>query len=144
MGKTIGSPAPRGRAGRDSGSTGGTILVVDDAQVVSEIIADLLAEEGYSVVQAGNGREALEALFAGLRPDIILLDLIMPVMDGWQFLGERSKNPALRAIPVLVISATAEVAEIPGTGGFIRKPMKLDRLLEAVERECRRDLEGRR
>jgi CheY-like chemotaxis protein len=112
-----------------------TILVVDDDAEIRESIADLLRDEGYRAAVAGHGREALERLRDGTRPDLIVLDLMMPVMDGWQFLDERARDPALKAIPVVVVSATHETLRPPDTCAFIRKPMRLDDLLAVIARE---------
>jgi CheY-like chemotaxis protein len=111
-----------------------TILVVDDDPEIRESIADLLRDEGYQVAVASHGGEALEQVRNGARPDLIVLDLMMPVMDGWQFLDERTRDAALRAIPVVVVSATPETLQPPDTCAFIRKPMRLDDLLDVVAR----------
>jgi CheY-like chemotaxis protein len=113
-----------------------TILVVDDDAEIRESIADLLQDEGYEVAVAANGREALDQIRAGLRPRVVVLDLMMPVMDGWQFLDERARDAALKAVPVVVVSATPETLQPPETCAFIRKPMRLELLLEVVGREC--------
>jgi CheY-like chemotaxis protein len=115
----------------------GTVLVVDDDIAIRETLAVVLDEEGYSVAQAVNGREALDRIQEGLRPDLIVLDLMMPVMDGWQFLEERAKDQSLREVPVVIVSATPETLQPPEVCAFVRKPMRLDHLLEVIERECR-------
>jgi CheY-like chemotaxis protein len=112
-----------------------TILVVDDDPEIRESIADLLRDEGYHVAVASHGGEALEHVRNGARPDLIVLDLMMPVMDGWQFLDERTRDAALKTIPVVVVSATPETLQPPDTCAFIRKPMRLDDLLNVVARE---------
>jgi CheY-like chemotaxis protein len=112
-----------------------TILVVDDDAEIRESIADLLRDEGYQAATAAHGREALDQLREGARVDLIVLDLMMPVMDGWQFLDERARDPALKRIPVVLVSATPETLQPPNTAAFIRKPMRLDDLLGAVARE---------
>jgi CheY-like chemotaxis protein len=117
-------------------SAGRTILVVDDDAEIRESIADLLRDEGYAVLVAAHGREALDQLRGGAGAGLIVLDLMMPVMDGWQFLEERSRDAALSAVPVVVVSATPETLQPPDTCAFIRKPMRLDELLAVVAREC--------
>ena len=113
-----------------------TVLVVDDDASIRDTIAELLSEEGYQVVVAAHGREALELIRGGVRPQLIVLDLMMPVMDGWQFLEVRAADPELSAVPVVVVSATPETLQPPETCAFVRKPMRLEHLLEVVGREC--------
>lgn len=97
----------------------------------------VLEGEGYGVLTARNGEEALEVLLrADPRPVLVLLDLMMPVMNGWAFLEERARQPALQAIPVLVLTAS-EPEEIPGAVGILRKPFDLDALINGVERHAR-------
>src|SRR5262245_34540626 len=81
------------------------VLVVDDDEMIQESIREVLHDEGYDVALAQNGVEALAKLRAGPRPSVILLDLMMPVMDGWQFRSEQKKDGTLAAIPVIVITA---------------------------------------
>lgn len=113
----------------------GTVLVVDDDAEIRETLAGVLAEEGYQVASAIHGKQALDAIRDGLRPDLIVLDLMMPVMDGWQFLEERSKDPTLSAVPVVIISATPETLQPPDISAFVRKPMRLGDLLAVIEQE---------
>src|SRR4051812_1696827 len=80
------------------------ILVVDDDREIRAVVDDLLTGEGYSVRTAGNGRQALEIL-AQWRPEVILLDLSMPEMNGWTFLAHQQADPTLAGIPVIVMSA---------------------------------------
>ena len=77
------------------------ILVVDDDPDIRDSLREVLEDEGYGTSCVANGREALDFLRSGKRPCVILLDLMMPVMDGWQFLEEQKRDPALAAIPVL-------------------------------------------
>jgi CheY-like chemotaxis protein len=115
----------------------GCILLVEDDDTIRESLAAILGEEGYSVVEAENGKVALDWLLQNPAPHMILLDLYMPVMNGMDFRAEQVQNPALRAIPVVVISA-----EDPGkttAWGFdrlVRKPIDLDELLTCVGELC--------
>jgi CheY-like chemotaxis protein len=105
------------------------ILVVDDDREVREALKLILEGEGYDVVSATNGLEALERLDEGCRPCLILLDLLMPLVDGWQFLAERSKTPELAAIPVIVITAADEIRVSRRRTSILRKPFALEDLL---------------
>jgi len=116
----------------------GTVLVVDDDMEIRETLAGVLDEEGYAVATAVHGREALDQIHAGLRPSLIVLDLMMPVMDGWQFLEERAKDEQLRQVPVVIVSATPDNLQPPDTCAFVRKPMRLDDLLDVIAREVSR------
>ena len=82
-----------------------TVLIVDDDSAVRTALKELFETEGYAVAVASNGRAALNHLGAGLRPCVVLLDLMMPVMDGWDFRTEQLKDPALKEIPVFIITA---------------------------------------
>ena len=114
------------------------ILLVDDEASVREVSEALLQAEGYRVVCAVDGRDALAILRAGLRPCIIILDLMMPVMDGWDFRSEQLKDPELLKIPTIVYSAVGEIREAVETlnvaGGFEKGDF--DEMLRFVEQFC--------
>jgi CheY-like chemotaxis protein len=115
------------------------ILVVEDDDTVREALAMVLEHEGYRVGVAADGAEALALLRGGLSPCLILLDLMMPVMDGWQFRREQLNDPRLAPIPVVVVSAhtrAAEFAAAPGIADVIAKPIDFDRLLDTLQRHC--------
>jgi CheY-like chemotaxis protein len=112
-----------------------TILVVDDEYAVVEALAALLEDEGYNVATAANGEEALAVLAGGLSPDLILLDVMMPRMDGRALLGALRRDPIRRAVPLIVMSAALSPlspAEL-GDAVFLPKPFDLRRLLAAIE-----------
>src|SRR5437879_6509382 len=88
---------------------GKTILVVEDDTATRDALSLILEAEGFGVMGAANGQEALDQLRGSRRPDLILLDLMMPVMDGWQFRRAQAQDPALSAIPVVVLSADGNV-----------------------------------
>jgi len=111
----------------------GRILVVDDDESIRQIVRIFLSDEGYEVLEATNGKVALE-LAGGFRPDLILLDLRMPVMDGWEFARRYELSPGEHA-PIVACVAALDVAfECAGLehAGILSKPFDLDDLLEAV------------
>jgi CheY-like chemotaxis protein len=110
-------------------------MVVEDDAETRELIAEVLRDDGYNVQTAANGAEALAALrTTASAPTLILLDLMMPVMSGWQFLDERAGDPRLARIPVLVLSAdpTRQLASSRGVVAVVGKPFDLPRLLKLV------------
>ena len=114
-----------------------SILIVDDDPDIREALVDVLSDSGFAVRAAANGREALAILRSSAPPRVVLLDLMMPVMDGLQFRQEQLADPALRDIPVIVISAGSNVAESAralGVTASLRKPLDLDKLLEVIAR----------
>jgi CheY-like chemotaxis protein len=102
------------------------------------MMAQLLALEGYPTQTVANGRAALDYLRKGDFPDVILLDLMMPVMDGWEFRRRQREDPQLAALPVVVLSALdqSRAADLEGAA-FLKKPLDFDRLLELVRQYCR-------
>jgi CheY-like chemotaxis protein len=116
-------------------------LVVEDDVDIRDTLAALLTEEGYFVETAGNGEEALSKLRGGLSPSLILLDLMMPVLDGFGFVESQKRDPLLRRIPVVVLSALADYLEESSRADFdavLSKPVDLTALLTIVERVLRR------
>lgn len=112
------------------------ILLVDDDADIREMLALVLEDEGYQVVSAGNGAEALTYLRSQPAPRAILLDLMMPVMDGWAFRAEQQRDPALAHIPVIVVSAGADCAKdakAMGAANCLRKPLDIESLVETIE-----------
>jgi two-component system chemotaxis response regulator CheY len=109
------------------------ILVVDDDESIRQIVSICLTDEGYEVYEAANGQVAFDAL-SDLRPDLILLDLRMPVMDGWEFARRYRLLPGPH-VPVLAfvaaLNAERETSDLQ-TDGLLAKPFDLDDLLEAV------------
>lgn len=118
-------------------SAGIDILLAEDDEDLREAMVDTLHEAGYTVAAVGNGRDALEWLEdSAVAPKLILLDLMMPIMDGWQFLDERKKTPRAAAVPVLVLSANGDFAGENDTIGFMRKPIAVKSLLAVLARYC--------
>jgi CheY-like chemotaxis protein len=115
------------------------VLLVDDDPDLRVTICLVLEEEGYAVEAVANGQEALDRLSGGLRPGMILLDLMMPEMDGWEFLRARRRTPALAEIPVTIYSALDAVAPTDAEAlaqPWLRKPSDIESLLGAVRRCC--------
>jgi len=114
------------------------ILVVEDDHDIRESVVEVLEEEGYGVDSAGDGREALRVLSeAHEKPDLILLDLMMPNMNGFEFREQQLKNAEHATIPVAVLTAdgqaSAKAAQLQADG-LVRKPVKIQPLLEMVAR----------
>jgi CheY-like chemotaxis protein len=113
------------------------VLVVDDDADIRDSLREVLEDEGYSVVCLSNGREALDYLKkTAPHPCVILLDLMMPVMDGWQFRREQKQDPAIADIPLVVITATGKRPVLIDAAELVMKPLDLNRLFEAIERYC--------
>jgi two-component system response regulator MprA len=120
-------------------STRATILLAEDNSDTRDAIAQVLSVEGYTVVTAVHGRQALDHLHGGLRPELILLDLMMPVMDGWEFRRVQLSEPTLAGIPVVLISAHDEVARAGSTlraAGVVRKPVDIEEMLRTIDALC--------
>jgi CheY-like chemotaxis protein len=115
------------------------ILVVEDDDAIRGLVSDVLRDDGYQVQEAANGLEALEVLRTQ-RPDLIVLDLMMPVMDGWAFVEECRSSSACENVPIVVTSAshdlprTAERLRSFGVRTCLAKPFDVDGLLALVER----------
>jgi CheY-like chemotaxis protein len=114
-----------------------TILVIDDDADLRDVLAEVLSDGGYEAIAVPGGREALQLLQRGARPGLILLDMMMPDMDGRQFRLEQTKNREWAAIPTVVFSAhpgVAETAQAVGAAGVLQKPVRIAALFELVER----------
>jgi CheY-like chemotaxis protein len=113
------------------------VLVVDDDPDIRDALCELLEDEGYRVVSAANGSEALAHLRSGELPCVILLDLMMPVMDGWEFRRQQQADPGLSSIPVVVITAAGNHrASSISVQRVLSKPLHLDLVLEALLQYC--------
>lgn len=111
------------------------VLIVEDDRNIRETLFDLLDESGYRVDSVGNAKEALERAERGPRPDVIVLDLMMPTMDGWQFRVEQRKRPRIADVPVVVISADVSAKAVAiDADAFVKKPFDFDTLRGVVER----------
>ena len=115
-----------------------TVLLVEDNDDVREMMSLVLQLAGNQVIEASNGREALSLLQAGGRPCVILLDLMMPVMSGWELGAALAEDRALSAIPVIVLSALGEDTTLrPWAAGKLPKPVDIDKLIDVVSSFCR-------
>jgi two-component system chemotaxis response regulator CheY len=110
-----------------------TILVVEDDDNIRESLIELMEDEGYKVIPAANGEEGMACLAAAVTlPHLILLDLMMPIMDGFDFCQAKNQNAAWGAIPTVVMSADGHVSEKQhrtGAVDYIKKPLDIDDLL---------------
>ena len=115
-----------------------TILLIEDDRDICEIVQQVLADEGYETIAVSNGAEALARLRSSARhPFVIVLDLMLPVMDAWQFRAEQAGDALLASIPVVIFSANPKVgqhADALGAAAVLRKPPNLDELLSVVSR----------
>jgi len=119
----------------NSGSAKQTVLIVEDDPDALEALGDLLESHGYAVTSARHGAEALELLGRSPLPQLILLDLLMPTMDGWEFRRRQKNDPRIAKIPVVVVSASSAAKPIDADS-ILRKPVDIDRLLETIARHC--------
>ena len=117
--------------------TAHAILVVDDNRDLCETLVSILEDYGFSAKTAGNGLEALKALQGGLDPCLVLLDLMMPVMDGYAFLEHRRQDPRLSRIPVVIITAGAHVdSDRAQDAKLLSKPIRTEALMAIVNEIC--------
>jgi CheY-like chemotaxis protein len=116
------------------------LLIVEDDTAIRLTLAEIMDFEGYEVIQSANGQEALDHLYSGYLPNLILLDLMMPIKDGFAFRGEQMKNPIWSKIPVVIISANGNIqTQLEKMGGnlpSLRKPPDLDLLIRTVQENC--------
>lgn len=115
------------------------VLVVEDDDDAREIVCSVLEDASYTAVGARHGAEALRLLDMEWKPCAILLDLTMPVMDGWTFRTEQLRRPDLARIPVVLLSAIPDLPHQAGRLGvtdFVKKPVRLDTLLQVVAVHC--------
>jgi CheY-like chemotaxis protein len=115
------------------------IMVIDDDQSIRSALSDLLKDEGYSVLTVADGSQALAHLSQEKLPDLILLDLMMPVVDGWRFRAEQAMNPGLASIPVIIITAVTFGDREADLGvEVVRKPFDPQALLSLIRSHCPR------
>ena len=118
----------------------GLVLVVEDDSDIRFGLSVVLEDEGHRVLTAADGREALDRLRSNsVPPCLILLDLMMPGMDGWQFRAEQQRDPALASIPVIILSAAGDLAARTaalGAAAVLQKPINVTEMLALVQRHA--------
>lgn len=124
-----------------SGDQGGTILIVDDEDDLRTALREVIADEGYTVAEAADGQQALDYLRSHPVPCVVLLDLMMPRMSGGELLARMKQDPALRDVPVVVLSAAAvarmqELVTAFGLPAYLPKPLHVEAVLRQLERFC--------
>lgn len=114
-----------------------TVFIVEDDTDTREMLSKFLELEGYDVRAAANGRQALDLLGTGVQAHVIVLDLMMPVMDGWEFRRRQVEDARLRRIPTIVVSAAGRdrMAQV-SADAYLSKPVDMEELLERVHRFC--------
>jgi CheY-like chemotaxis protein len=118
-----------------------TILIVDDHPDIRDGMRHMLETEGYAVHTASNGREALALLFGGLQPCVIVMDLAMPVMNGFEFRQEQLKHPEIADIPFIAYSAVVDVhrnAQHLRAAAYLEKPIEFQHVLSIIRQHCER------
>src|SRR3954447_1705596 len=123
------SPSPS----RKDGAAVGKVLVVEDDAAIRDALAEALTDEGFPVEIARDGAEAFELIDED-RPALVLLDLMMPRMTGWQVIQEMRKRPDLRSVPLFVITAAGNAGTVPTGYPVFVKPLSVDRLVVAIRR----------
>ncbi len=113
-----------------------SVLVVEDDNDIRAALVDVLECEGYHAVSATNGKEALDMLQEIEKPCLVLLDMMMPIMNGQEFLDRVMKDSYLAPIPVLIVSAIADKTNTKGAIGFVKKPVDIDTVLKIVDEYC--------
>ena len=119
----------------------GPVLIVEDDLAIRETLGELMRLEGFIPELAANGQDAIRLLENGIRPCLILLDLMMPVMDGFAFRAKQMKDVRWAEIPVVIMSADgnlqAKMEKLGGNLPSLRKPPDIDAVIDAVRRHCR-------
>jgi CheY-like chemotaxis protein len=117
-----------------------TILLAEDDLEIRDVVQDLLEEIGCDVIPARTGKQALDFLSNDPRspPDIVILDLMMPLVTGWQVLEAIQRDPALAAVPVVILTAATQDRP-SGVAALLQKPFQADHLLETIQRLLRPD-----
>lgn len=110
------------------------VLIVEDDEDIRASMREVLEFEGYTVFEAEHGKEALEVLAKMDEPCVVLLDLMMPVMNGWEFVGALDHLP--KRPKVVIVSAAGERTPAPHAEAYVRKPIELNQLLDTLQQYC--------
>jgi CheY-like chemotaxis protein len=127
--------APKPGVGQAPDDPAKDVLIVEDEQALCDLLADVLEGEGHIARKAANGLDALQ-LIADRRPNLIFLDMMMPVMDGWQFLLELRANPDWSDVPVVLMTAVYDMSTLErktGARAILSKPFDIELIIEAVK-----------
>jgi CheY-like chemotaxis protein len=120
-----------------SAPSGCSVLIVEDDPELREMMVQMLALEGFEPCPATDGLDALEKLRApGPHPRLILLDMMMPRMDGWEFCRARALDPVMKTIPLVVLSAAPREHVNVDAAAFLTKPFDYETLLRAIRAHC--------
>jgi DNA-binding response OmpR family regulator len=115
------------------------VLLIEDDVGTRISLARALELEGYFVIRSPNGKDALNVIRTGPKPSLIILDLMLPVMDGWQFRKEQEADPGLATIPVILVSAVEWLdreAQALGIADYLTKPVDMSELVAMVKKYC--------
>jgi CheY-like chemotaxis protein len=115
-----------------------TVLIVEDDEVIRDVLQQLLQYQGYETLTANHGRDALEKLPNMAQPALLLMDLMMPVMNGWELLAELRRDPRWQQLPVIILSAGGEAQQLLEDPyvRFLKKPLRMNSLLQLVKTFC--------
>jgi excisionase family DNA binding protein len=128
-----GAPPTSSTRARKPGKRDDVVMVIDDEALVRDTLGDFLTDEGYRVLLASSGAHALKLLAtAAIKPSVILLDLKMPDVDGWQFRELQLRDSAMKAIPVIVLTGTPNAA-VRDAAAVLRKPLRLPVIAKAIK-----------
>ena len=124
----------------EGNQTGILVQIVEDDPSIRDAIHEVLEDHGYTLLAASNGKQALEQLrTTAVKPCLILLDVMMPVLDGWGFRAAQRGDPELSDIPVVVLTALPngeQTARAMGAAGYLGKPVELEVLIKTIEAHC--------
>jgi len=113
------------------------VLIVEDDEDLRDMMAQMLTIEGFAATAVANGREALDYLHQAIKPHVILLDLMMPVMDGWEFRRRQQCDPKLAQVPVVVVTAAGQYGTSSiDAARILPKPLRLEHVLDALREYC--------
>lgn len=113
-----------------------SVLIVEDDEAIRIALSEVLHDEGFEVFTATNGQDGLNVLDTIPRPCLILLDFMMPVMNGREFMEKKQQDDLIAAIPVVLISAFEDRSKAIGAAGFLKKPIEFDGLMRFLRHYC--------